>query len=279
MSYKSLMRQFENLLLPPTGSASSRVLPGGNLILFIWITVMLIVSLPDVQAYDKHADECVILLHGLGRTARSMGKIETALVEQHYQVWNGDYPSTERSIQILAQQTIEDGLASCRSNQAVRIHFVTHSMGGILVRQYLQKNQIPELANIVMLAPPNKGSEIADVLGDYYLYKKLMGPAGQQLGTGTSGLAAKLEPVPGVIGIIIGNSSSDPWFSPYIAGQDDGKVSVESARLDEMVDFLVVDAGHTFVMREYVVIQQILYFLEHDRFAESIKKPPGWFDF
>jgi pimeloyl-ACP methyl ester carboxylesterase len=209
---------------------------------------------------------CVILLHGLGRTAFSMTAIENELEQYGYRVWNETYPSRQDSIETLAPAAINPGLSHCRDQDAARVHFVTHSMGGILVRHYLQQQDIAELGRIVMLSPPNQGSEIVDLLREYYLYQAVMGPAAQQLGTGDDSLPKSLPPIRGEIGIITGDRSADVLFSDLIPGEDDGKVSVESARLEEMVDFLVVDEGHTFIMHDKDVISQVLHFLEHGRF-------------
>ena len=193
-------------------------------------------------------DECVIVLHGMGRTKYAMRKVEQKLREDGYIVWNQSYPSTKKSIEDLSSEHISKGLKVCRRAGARKIHFVTHSLGGILVRYFLQDNTIENLDKIVMLSPPNKGSEIADNLRDLKVYQWMMGPAGQQLGTDTKSLPNTLDRIDATVGIITGKSSSDPWFSPFIPGEDDGKVSVQSAKLEEMTDFLVVEAGHTFIM-------------------------------
>lgn len=212
------------------------------------------------------AQECVILLHGLGRTSHSMEDIEEALVDAGYCVVNHGYPSREDDIEWIATDVINVAMASCEARDTLRTHFVTHSLGGILLRQYLQEHVIGNLGRIVMLSPPNQGSEIADLLKDNILYQLATGPAGQQLGTGPDSVPRRLGPIPGEIGIITGNSSSDPWFSPTIPGDDDGKISVASAQLKEMQDFLVMDDGHTFIMQDERVIAQVLYFLRHGVF-------------
>jgi triacylglycerol lipase len=221
------------------------------------------------HAADRPVQECVILLHGLGRTAYSMAAIEDALVNAGYCVWNKSYPSRAADIEWLAATAINDGLAYCESQQAVKTHFVTHSLGGILVRQFLQDNRIDNLGRIVMLSPPNKGSEVADLLQDHAVYRFATGPAGQQLGTGPNSLPLRLARIPGEIGIITGTSSFDPWFSPMIPGEDDGKVSVEHAKLAEMSDFLLVGSSHTFIMNDKDVIAQILTFLQRGKFSRG----------
>ena len=209
------------------------------------------------------AKECVILLHGLGRTENSMSWIADALDEAGYEVWNRGYPSTDADIQTLSKNSISSGMRHCEQFDAT--HFVTHSLGGILVRYYFQGREFS--GRIVMLSPPNQGSELPDVLQEVELFKNLLGPAALQLGTDSESLPKMLAPIPGQIGVITGDSTSDPWFSWLIPGPDDGKVSVESARLEEMQDFLVVSHGHTFIMLFPGVIDQVLHFLEHGKFA------------
>ena len=238
-------------------------------VIIIWLALCMPLS---ETAYSQTDGECVIVLHGMGRTRMSMGLIEDALTEQGYRVWNASYPSRSAPIETLAVDAINEGLTFCRQAVSRKIHFVTHSLGGILVRYYLQDHDISELGCIVMLSPPNHGSEVVDALHDNFFYQAAMGPAGQQIGTDEHSLPNELRPIPGDIGVITGNSTSDPWFSPIIPGEDDGKVSVERAKLDEMDDFLVVGNGHTFIMRDDVVIRQILYFLKNGVFDRQMKE-------
>lgn len=224
---------------------------------------------PSTAANAIGPDDCVILLHGLRRSAWAMGKLEKALRDSGYTVYNKDYPSTQDTVQALAASTITAAVDFCREQAAERIHFVTHSMGGILVRNYLQDQHIEELGRIVMLAPPNRGSEIVDTIGHWALFRAMMGPAGQQLGTGSNGIAAQLGPIPGEIGIVAGDRTLDPWLSWMIPGEDDGKVSLTSAVLPEMRDFLVVPASHPTIMRKRKVIEQVETFLAHGYFAHE----------
>lgn len=233
-----------------------------------FLLFFLLVSVAPV--YADRSDECVILLHGLGRTERSMIKIEDRLQDAGYRVWNLGYESTEHPISFLSESTIAKGLKYCEQKRTQFIHFVTHSLGGILVRYFLQDGHIEKLGRIVMLAPPNQGSEVADELSQFGWFEELLGPAAVALGTGEQSLPNRLTPIPGEIGVIAGNATSDPWFSPMIPGEDDGKVSVKRAQLDEMSDFLVVDAGHTFIMRKRAIIEQVLYFLQHGRFNHPL---------
>jgi len=119
-----------------------------------------------------------------------------------------------------------------------------------------------------MLAPPNHGSEVADRFKNNYLFKRIMGPAGQQLGTEKNGKPKSFKPIPGTIGVLAGIKSYDPWFSRLFSGPNDGKVSIETTKLEEMTDFLQVNHGHTFMMKSEDVLEQILYFLRNSKFRK-----------
>jgi triacylglycerol lipase len=220
--------------------------------------------------------ECVILLHGLGRTSRSLHKMGNALQTAGFSPVNLDYPSRKKTIEKLAPQTIERGLSRCARMRARTVHFVTHSMGGILVRYFLSRHPPENLGRVVMLSPPNRGSEAADYLRDSPLYKWFNGPAGQQLVTGPEGLPEQLGPVTFPLGIITGNRHSffDAWLAEVIPGADDGKVSVERAKVKGMADFLVLPYSHPFIMNAEEVIEQTLHFLRSGRFRTRPTQSP-----
>ena len=212
-------------------------------------------------------DECVILLHGLARTGRSMAAMGSALAAAGYRVVNQDYPSREQPIEQLASVAIEPAVADCNTDKSTdQIHFVTHSMGGILVRYYLAANQIDNLGRVVMLSPPNQGSETIDKLADMPGFYWLNGPAGQQLGTGDQSVPNSLGPAQFQLGVITGDRSINLILSALIPGPDDGKVAIERAKLEGMADFLVVHHSHPFIMKKPRVIEQTLHFLRKGRF-------------
>ncbi len=223
----------------------------------------------DPVDVSSKENEHVILLHGMGRTERSMKKFEKYFQQQGYKTLNSRYPSTKETIEKIASSHVSDAVGKCRKEGAIKIHVVTHSLGGIVVRQYLQTNSLPKGSRIVMLSPPNKGSELADFFKGFFLYEWLNGPAGNQLGTDSESVPNSLEPVNVEVGVITGNKSLNPIYSAIVSGKDDGKVSVERAKLDEMTDFLVVPASHSFIMNDKTVMKQAAYFLKYGRFFKD----------
>jgi len=217
---------------------------------------------------SKASFECVILLHGLGRTADSMEDMARALKEAGFGTINLDYPSRDYPIETLAMDVIPRGIRHCREQGAKKIHFVTHSMGGILLRYYLTQRPIENFGRVVMLSPPNQGSELVDELKDNALYQWYHGPAGLQLGTGPDSFVAGLGAVNYPVGVITGNTHAvfDAWFADKIPGDDDGKVSVERAKVEGMVDFLALPFSHPFIMQKKAVADQTIYFLRHGMF-------------
>jgi triacylglycerol lipase len=213
--------------------------------------------------------EYVLLLHGMGRTRFSMRKLESCLRGHGYETINIGYPSTSQPVACIAEDHLDRAVQCCREDKAGKIHFVTHSLGGIVVRQYLQTHSVPAGSRLVMLAPPNRGSEVAEFLKNFFLYRWLMGPAGQVIGTSPNSLPHRLKPVAIEVGVIAGDRSINPLFSLLMKSSNDGAVSVESARLLEMKDFLVVPSNHTFIMRNPVVLRQVVHFLEQGKFSND----------
>jgi len=217
-------------------------------------------------AAGEQENECVILLHGLMRTDWSMGRLASFLDDQGYAVTNLHYPSTGEPVNRVAELNVSDAVKKCEALGCTKIHFVTHSLGGIVARQYLQNHAVPRGSRMVMLAPPNGGSEIADYLEGCSLYEWITGPAGQELGTGEESLPNSLKPLPVEIGIIAGNFSFNPLFSLLIPGDDDGTVAVERTKLSEMKDFIVLPCSHFYIMRDEDVMAQAAHFLENGYF-------------
>jgi pimeloyl-ACP methyl ester carboxylesterase len=238
--------------------------------------LVLLGSLSQVARASPAAVSCVILLHGLARTEHSLRELENAVRDAGHVAVNLGYRSRQAPVEMLAEDVIGRSLQECRSADAQQVHFITHSLGGILVRHYLAHYPCDKLGRVVMLSPPNQGSEAADELQDLPLYQWFNGPAGQQLVTGPDGLPARLGPVDFPLGIITGNRHAffDGWLADLFPGEHDGKVSVERAKVEGMSDFLVVPAAHPFIMDDDEVIAQSLYFLRYGRFHRSAGDAP-----
>ncbi|MGI9205742.1 MAG: esterase/lipase family protein [Woeseiaceae bacterium] len=212
------------------------------------------------------ASECVVLLHGLNRSWRTMRKMATALQDEGFSPANVDYPSQQGTVEGLAPMAVNSGLDQCRLTGANKIHFVTHSMGGILLRYAHGVEPIPELGRVVMLGPPNQGSEVIDRTRDWGVTRMISGEAGLQLGTSATDIPAQLRPVNFELGVIAGTGTINPIMSAVLPDHDDGKVTVERTKADGMSDFLVVPVSHSFIMRNDKVIDRTAVFLQSGRF-------------
>lgn len=223
----------------------------------------------------KSNKDYVVLLHGLARTANSMNKMAEAFKKRGYHTLNLGYPSRSNKIENLSLKALTTALDACswgpeeqQPTQAKegKMHFVTHSMGGILLRHYLLHHKIRNLGQSVMIAPPNRGSEIVDFFGNVPGFRLLNGLAGRQLGTNKESLPLQLGPVDFPVGIIAGNKSINPWLSRRLPKPNDGKVSVASTQVEGMADFIEFPLNHTFIMRNEEVIKQAITFIETGSF-------------
>ncbi|MCX6953219.1 MAG: alpha/beta fold hydrolase [Verrucomicrobia bacterium] len=231
------------------------------------------------------AADTVVLLHGLGRTGWSMSRLASVLERDGYRVVNLTYPSRSLPLESLArdwlpQQLRAHGLTpdgpDSSTPSAPRVHFVTHSMGGIVVRLWLRDCGAPaNLGRVVMLAPPNSGSELTDRLNAFPPFRWFTGVNGRRLGTRPADLPRSLGPWPasasasaatGQLGIIAGDRSLNPLFSSWLPGPSDGKVTVASTRLAGMTDHTVLPFSHTWLGWHAETARQIRAFLRDARF-------------
>jgi pimeloyl-ACP methyl ester carboxylesterase len=211
------------------------------------------------------APEDVVLLHGLGRSARVMRPLERELTRAGYRVHNLDYPSTRKSPELLVED-LHGQITGCCA-WAPRVNFVTHSLGGVMTRAYLAEHPMPNLGRVVMLAPPNHGSEYVDVAGSWRVFQLLLGPTAVQLGTGATSLPNRLPDADFELGVIAGTHSMNPLGDAVIGAANDGTVSVVSTQLVGMRDFIELDVSHTFIMRNADAARQTIEFLQSGRFA------------
>lgn len=195
-----------------------------------------------------------------------MRPVANRLQREGYLVVNAGYPSRKKDIQTLALTVLPSAVDRLQRAGATELYFVTHSMGAILLRWYIRHHPMDRLVRVVMLCPPNQGSELVDKLGQSWWFKAFNGPAGCQLGTTEDSLPNRLGPVPFATGVITGTRAATPLLSRMIPGPSDGKVSVARARVEGVEDFLTVPYSHSFIMWHTEVLDQVVAFLKHGRF-------------
>ncbi len=210
------------------------------------------------------AEACVVLLHGLARSSASMWLLERRLQDEGFFTVNESYPSTTTPLSELMDSVPPLSIANCGERRPV--HFVTHSMGGVIMRGHLAKHQIDGLGRLVLLAPPNKGSELVDTMKQIPGFDWVNGPAGVALSTDIDSIPNTISDADAEYGVIAGNLSLNPLYSSLILGPDDGKVSVESTKFAAMADHITLYVSHTFIMNSTEVTEQIIEFLQTGRF-------------
>jgi triacylglycerol lipase len=230
------------------------------------VTRIVFVFLLSVCGTLRAGPECVVLLHGLARISNSMAELETKLDRSGFEVINVNYPSRHYPVEVLAADAVGRGVTQCRGRDSSEIHFVTHSLGGILVRYYLQHQKLAELGSVVMLGPPNHGSEMVDKLKPVPGFKLFSGPTGILLGTGKNSILHELGPVDFKLGVIAGDTSINPLSLFFSMGPNDSVVSVESTRVEGMDDHRVLPVTHTLMMRNNDVIDHVIHYLKTGSF-------------
>ena len=222
---------------------------------------------------DLAGSDVVVLLHGYGRSDRAMRPLARRLEAAGFRVASVHYHSFDGAPEELVTE-LDAQLAACCSH-AARVHFVTHSLGGLVLRAWLAEHPEPRLGRVVMLGPPNRGSELADLAVRLRPLHRIVGPTALALGTGVASFPNTLGPVRFECGVVAGNRSVNPLSSWLIRDDDDGVVGVASTRLDGMVDWIVVPSSHNALLRSRAVAEQTAYFLANGRFATAGERAPA----
>ncbi|WP_051309862.1 esterase/lipase family protein [Desulfogranum japonicum] len=219
------------------------------------------------NACGRHGQrEGVLLLHGLMRTSLSMYPVARHLQKSGYVVANINYPSRTAPIEELARKAISPALNRLREQRVSKIHAVTHSMGGILLRSYMEMEDIQDFGRAVMLCPPNRGSELMDVFGRFFWFRKVFGPASLELSTREWSFVNRLPSLDYPVGVLTGNRPATPLFSRYFSGENDGKVAVDRAYVRGVKAFLILPYGHSFIMFHRSVHNQVRHYLQNGCF-------------
>jgi pimeloyl-ACP methyl ester carboxylesterase len=228
-----------------------------------------VIALPSLAT----AADTVVLLHGLGRTSFSMARLAGELKREGYHVLNISYPSRTQSLETLATEWLPARLRPLPPTE--KIHFVTHSMGGIVVRLWLREQGIPaNLGRVVMLAPPNAGSEVPDRFAGFPPFRWFTGQNGRRLTTAPDALPRALGPWPAngsELGIIAGDRPLNPLMASWLPKPNDGKVTVATTHLAGARDHVVVPYSHTWLAWRRDTIAQVKAFLREGHFARAAK--------
>lgn len=232
----------------------------GRTVLALFLTVA------TLAPADEDQRECVVLLHGVALSGWAMQPLAKAVERAGYRAVNVSYPSRTLPLDEIARDFLPAQLATHGVATAPRVHFVAHSMGSLVVRRLLEERRPGNLGRVVMLGPPNHGSVAADAAQEWTVLRWLVGVNLPHLGTGEAGVAPRLGRADYELGIIAGTSRVNPLFEAVMEGEHDGVVTLESARLDGMSDFLVVPHSHTVMLWREDVIAQVLEFLRAGKF-------------
>ena len=216
----------------------------------------------------SYANHKVYVIHGFGGFALQMEKINQELIHEGYVTENYSYPSFTEELDSVGLDLYQ----KVKQDNYDTVSFVTHSMGALVVRsmyQYLDSTvHFPVIFRIVMLAPPNKGTEMADMYSNSTI-KFLLGPNVEHMKTDSSSYANKL-PIPTCeVGIIAGVRGKKPWFNPFLKEDNDGNVSLSLTTLGNEKDRIIVNAPHGLMTQQKKVIKLIIAFMKTGAFIKK----------
>jgi len=242
------------------------------------ISLVALVLFTIANAFFKHNNkeasnqEIIVLLHGLGRSNASMWLLASRLENAGYFVQRVGYRSLEQNPDEILMD-ISAQINQCCQKHSHNVHFVGHSLGGLMVRAYLQNNKVDKLGRVVLLGTPNQGTEAADHFNNSWLMD-ILGPTAKTLGTNDKSFPKSLKAPYYPVGIIAGEHKSK-FNDPVIPGKDDGLVSVEATKIDGMTDFIIIETGHSMMRYNSEVADQTIEFIKNGAFKEKEGAAPA----
>ena len=208
----------------------------------------------------------LILIHGINDTSKGFKKMEQHFSSQ-YKVININYPSLKYSIVDLSNKYLTPVMNKISKSDTINI--VTHSMGAIILRQYLNEKYPKNIGRIIMISPPNHGSEVADFFHTLFLYKKIYAKAGSSLSKDGLQKLNLPDSIGYNYGIIAGTGTLLPFFSIFIKGKDDGKISINRTKLSDMKDFITLHYSHDFIAKKKKTIKYTENYLKYGKFRSN----------
>lgn len=238
---------------------------------FVFTIGLIVTTYSTSQAQQKPTikKDIVVLLHGLGRGKSIMEPLQTRLKAAGFSVNNIGYTTINRTpAEIMLEVSAQIKAIRIDSNQT--IHFAGHSLGGLVIRAFLDSNRIQNLGRVVLIGSPSGGTPFVDHFRDAW-WLKLVGPVATSLGTDTSSFPRSLHPPYYPLGVIAGISTT---FNneDFIPGEDDGIVPVESTKTEGMADFILLKVSHSAMPRNEMVAQQVIEFLKNGKFLKETRQ-------
>lgn len=239
----------------------------------LWILTMLLLLIgqagvagPELSREQASDREVVVLLHGLGRNNMAMWLLAQRLEDAGFHVERIGYSSLKVSPGEILEE-VSSQIDNCCTSHHKTVHYVGHSLGGLLIRAYLQEHRPRNLGRVVLLGTPNQGTAIVDRFRDHW-WMKLLGPTTNALGTDSKSFPNSLEPPWYPVGVIAGVANRG-YNEPWLPGADDGLVTVEATMLEGMSDFIVIRTGHGFMRYDPEVARQTISFLNDGQFVRE----------
>lgn len=216
---------------------------------------------PSLRVPDDGKQRVVVLVHGMFRTSTSMLALQRMLEQHGYQTVAFDYWSNHNRIETSAaelQQTLHARFAGHAPDE---LHFVAHSMGGLVCQEYLRRNDALAPSSCVYIAVPHRGAMLAELRRRWFVFRWIMGETGALQLAPADPLHQRPIPLPCPALVILGTQGPIVADSRSIDGPDDGTIGVAEASLPGATDTLALPTGHTAILTDERTLRATLRFL------------------